>query len=362
MTHASPLSEANPTPAAQRIIDLDVTRAVALIGVALMNYQGYMLLTARSSPGDSLIDHVFHPWKGPLATRFAATFVVVSGMSVTLMTNRARRKGPAAVTHQRWVLVRRGVLLYGVGALLDWVWEGTILFYYGALFVVAAAIFHLRSRWLAVIGVAAAAIGHLVAWWAMEHDASWLTQPGERSPRGLLFDTMINGTHPLFPWLTFFVIGIILARVMPWSNTMRLKLIGVGAAAVAVSYLLRAIWPHSPLLANDPFSRTANFTLGAAGAAVVAVTVIGWIAHVTARAAITRGLAAAGRMTLTVYIGHALVYNLLVNVWHWVEPGGLAKAATMALAYWTVAISLSAWWQQRYGIGPAERLYRNFGG
>ena len=48
----------------------------------------------------------------------------------------------------RWRLARRGVLLYVVGLVLDVIWPGTIIPYYGAMFVGAAAIFTLRTRWI----------------------------------------------------------------------------------------------------------------------------------------------------------------------------------------------------------------------
>ena len=38
----------------------------------------------------------------------------------------------------RWRLVARGLLLYAFGLLFDFIWPGTILPYYGAMFVVAA--------------------------------------------------------------------------------------------------------------------------------------------------------------------------------------------------------------------------------
>ena len=74
----------------------------------------------------------------------------------------------------RWVLVRRGLLLYAFGALLEWVWNGTILFFYGAYFMLAALLFTLRARWLVTIAAAAAVSGHAIAWWAEDHQATWL--------------------------------------------------------------------------------------------------------------------------------------------------------------------------------------------
>lgn len=362
---SEPAAEVSPftTASADRVIDLDVSRAVALIGVALMNYQGYLLLRSRKPVGSSVINHALDPWHGPLATRFAATFVVVAGMGVTLMTNRVRNGGSSARRREmRWVLVRRGVLLYAGGAVLEWIWNGTILFFYGAYFMLAAVLFMLGSRWLIAIGATAAVAGHLVALWADGRDARWLFNPGPRSPRGLLLNTFVNGTHPLLPWLAFFILGILLGRLAPWSTIVRTQLALGGVLAILASYSLRSLNPASQRWSTEPYSRSLVYTLGAGGAAVLAIAVTGAIANATRDSAITRGLAAAGRMTLTLYIGHALFFNLVVNVWHWVRPAGLDVAAALALGYWAVAITIAAWWQQRFGMGPAERFYRAFGG
>src|SRR5215204_370957 len=84
-------TETNRT-ATPRLPGLDVTRAVALIGVVVMNYNGYL------NGGDdgierSVSERIFDPSQGPLTTRFASTFVLVAGMGVTLLTNRSRQSG-----------------------------------------------------------------------------------------------------------------------------------------------------------------------------------------------------------------------------------------------------------------------------
>ena len=105
----------------------------------------------------------FDPWTGPLSTRFAATFVLVAGVGVTLLTragsigDRAARPpppaGPSCVA---------GLVLYGGGLLLDEIWDGTILPYYGAMFVVAAAALHaVARRWIVAVGAGAALAGAL---------------------------------------------------------------------------------------------------------------------------------------------------------------------------------------------------------
>ncbi len=127
------------TRAAERLPGPDVVRAVALIGVVVMNYHGYLILRADGAPGTGWMEDLFDPWNGPLSTRFAATFVLVAGVGVTLMTARcvdARRSAADAddiavgndrVRTMRVRLVRRGLLLYVTGLLLEEIWPGTII-------------------------------------------------------------------------------------------------------------------------------------------------------------------------------------------------------------------------------------------
>ena len=55
--------------------------------------------------------------------------------------------------------MRRGLLLYGFGLIFYEIWAGSILPYYGGMFIVAAFLFTLPTVALAAIGVVAALIG-----------------------------------------------------------------------------------------------------------------------------------------------------------------------------------------------------------
>ena len=115
----------------------DVVRAVALIGVVVMNYHGYLLLQ-RTTRGDRVVHRVFDPWNGPLSTRFAATFVLVAGMGVTLLTAQRDRRPRRAAQRAAGSWCAAGSSSTR-RLLFDWIWPGTILSFYGAMFVVAAA-------------------------------------------------------------------------------------------------------------------------------------------------------------------------------------------------------------------------------
>ena len=263
--------------------------------------------------------------------------------------------------------MRRGVLLYTVGRVLDLIWPGTIIPYYGAMFVGAALIFTLRTRWIALIGSVAALAGAGINTWLFrqaEDDKStdWLVHPGSDSVRGYVFDVFVNGTHPLLPWFAFLCAGIALGRLLTHRHWR--------AAAVVTGVVLYTCATLIHSFASTPFQRfvlsTAAYSGGlvyvasALGTALIAYGLIDWVAE--RYPGPTDPLRRAGQMTLTLYLCHVLVFNLVVDWLGWIEPAGLDIALTFAIGFWIVAIAAAATWQRRFGIGPAERFYRSFGG
>ena len=350
-------------PRTGRLVGPDVVRAVAMAGVVIMNFHGYLINRGARREGGWAYDF-FDPWVGPLSTRFAATFVLTAGVGVTLLT-RSAAGNRARANELRWILARRGLILYGFGMAFDFIWPGTILPYYGALFVLAAVLFTLRTRWLITIATVAASAAWLVRWWRYEreldgHDTSWLTSPGPRSPRGLLIDVFVNGTHPLLPWLAFFCAGIVLGRILvrEWWQPVA---IATGFALFSGATLINstATTPRALLLlSDDPFERGFAYTMSALGTALLAFTAVCWIAERYRETTVIDWLRRAGQMSLSIYIAHALVFCLLVDWLDVVSPGGLGTSLLFALTYWLISTAAAVAYHQRFGRGPAEYVYR----
>ncbi len=362
-----------PTESVDRLPGPDVVRAVALIGVVVMNYHGYLVFEGGGSfPDSTVAERFFHPHRGPLSTRFAATFVLMAGVGITLLTRRVVANGSRAeITEMRWRLVRRGLALYVLGQVLEVIWNGTIILFYGAMFVVAALLFTLATRWLVVVGVLTTVAGWWLATWSFWQvedggSVSWLTQPGQDSIRRIVFEVTINGTHPLIPWLAFLCAGIVVGRQLG-SPDWRLWSGGLGLFLFATATVVSSLGdtPFSAhLLSRHPFDRGLVFVASALGTSLIAFAVISWIAdRATGPASmLVDPFRRAGQMTLTLYIAHILVFNLLVDWLDVVQPNGLGTALTFALCFWVVAIAVGAAWHRRFGRGPVERVYRAIGG
>ncbi len=313
------------------------------------------------------MNRFFDPWTGPLSTRFAATFVLVAGVGVTLLTRRSVGD-PDAVRRRRRTLVRRGLVLYGGGLLLDEIWDGTILPYYGAMFVLAAVLFTLSTRWVVAVGVGAALAGALVAWFRLEqrlagNTTTWLDANGRHSPHGLVLGVLVNGTHPLLPWLAFFCAGIVLGRCLGRVGWRPLA-IGGGAALFVLATVIgtAAGGDRGALLATDPWSRSLVYTASALGTALMAFGAITWLAERHRTSRLVLWLGAAGTLSLTLYVLHALIFDLVVDELGWIRPTGLDTALVFAGCFWLVGITAAVAWRRRFGSGPFEWLYRWLGG
>jgi uncharacterized membrane protein YeiB len=362
-----------------RIESLDVARSIALFGVVAMNFHAYLNGAQSMYPTHpSVWERMFNPLTGPLTTRFAATFVLIAGIGVSLFTQRARESNNRAdVQHARIVLLRRGTLLYFLGYFVQWIWPGTILFYYGAYFIIAAAVFAWSSKRLIALSGASIIIAAGLSWWRASqlldgNNTRWLS-PSPNSPRNLLIRTFVDYTHPVFPWITFFIVGILLGRHIHRLTEIRLRLMFAAILLMLVTHAANFLFTPSSqisdhefvlakLLSTQPLDRGILFSLGTLATAVVALCLVSLVVEHTSHLALTQLLARAGRMTLSVYLLHVVFFNLLVHRMHWVGATGLDTALVLSLLFYVVALMLASGWNKYFGLGPAERVYRAFGG
>ena len=362
-----------------RIPSLDLTRAFALVGVVMMNYHSYLNKDkAFYPPRPSFAEQIFNPLSGILTTRFAATFVLVAGMSIALLVQPAMQSGNAELIRSAQMkLARRGLFLYALGAAVQWIWPGTILFYYGAFLLISAVMCTWSNRSLVAVAVASTAVSTgLSAWRGYQlfegNFTQWLS-PAPNSPRNLLIRTFFDYTHPVFPWIAFICAGIILGRNLDRLAQLRTRIMLWSGVLLFATFLIRTfVMPDSLSSQSDYALQRALSTnnhehsvLHVTSSLAVALIAFCAISLVTDSRATSRAVAffaRTGQMTLSIYLAHVLVFNLVVNWLNWVRPTGLDTALVLSLAFYAVAVPASSLYFRRFGIGPCERVYRAFGG
>ena len=343
---------------------LDATRAVALLGIIVLNYHGYLNRgEAIGADKENFFVRIMDAWNGILAPS-PVIFVLVSGISCSLL---------ASANFDRWMLVRRGVLLLAVGSMFEWVWNGTILPYFGVYFLLAAAVVTWTRRGIVVITLACTLSAAVLSMWRFFreqdlHSTSWLSPALPDSPRNFVFRYFIDYTHPVLPWFAFFCIGLLVGRSLPWFLANRGKLVVPLALSIAVVYTVSTMvrrgtdgaWQH--VTSTDPFERGVLATVGVTLSSLLVLAIVTLMIDAFPRSPITEVLARAGRISLTLYVLHGFAYNLIVNRLNWVRPTGLDAALGLAALMWIVLVALGAWWDRFIGRGPLEKLLRGFGG
>ncbi len=361
----------------QRMVGLDVARALALIGVVVMNYHGMISYASGDETSSSLIDRIFDIRTGVLSTRFAAAFVLVAGVGVTLLTESARTSGNAShIVDARVRLLRRGFVLLIAGYFLDMSWPGTILFYYGIYFLIAAFIFRLSTRSLVLIAVGTTAVTLGVSTWRrsrlLDGDATqWVSPSNIESVQDMLARAFLGYTHPVFPWLVFLVAGMVIGRHLDRFASLGRRPIALFVALIATAYLVTSFVRDLDvddrsilyvLTSMQPDERGLAYIVSTTFLAVLAFAVISRTAERYRSTAAVIALTRAGQLSLTLYLGHVLFYYAFVEWLDWGFGSGLGSAIALALAYWVLAMAFGSWWHHRIGPGPAEWLYRRLGG
>jgi uncharacterized membrane protein YeiB len=242
-------------------------------------------------------------------------------------------------------------------------------------------VFTWSTKRLIALGGASIIIAAGLSWWRASqlldgNNTRWLS-PSPDSPRNLLIRTFVDYTHPVFPWITFFVAGIMLGRHIHHLSRIRLRLMFVAIIIVLTTHGANSLLAPSSqisdhdfvlarLLSTQPLDRGMLFSLGTLATAVVALCLVSFMVERASRSILLRllseFLARAGRMTLSVYLLHVVFFNLLVHQLHWVGATGLDTALVLSLAFYVVALFIAGWWSKHFGLGPAERAYRAFGG
>lgn len=355
-----------------RLIGLDVTRAIALIGVVVMNYHGNL---NDQSIGIDFWHRVFNVYSGVLSTRFAATFVFVAGIGTALLSRRASKE-KHEVSKLRIRLIRRGALLLLGGYFLDHAWPGTILFYYGSYFILSALFIMWKSRSIILVAITTAITATVVSSWEasrtdLGHSTKWMHPRNIHSIKDLLLRIFFDYTHPVFPWLAFFCLGIIFGRNLEAVRKKWRQISVVSCAVIFLCYIVTSILDQQDLGSSSvinvvtsmqPFTRGLFYTLTSAAIAVIAFLAISQVADKYHENRLIVHLQRSGQVTLSLYLLHVLIYYVFVKWSSMITATGLDTALIFAGIFWLFAITIASWWQHHFGQGPAERLYRAIGG
>jgi uncharacterized protein len=362
-------SSAVPT---ERVLGFDIARALAIMGMVVVHFS---LVMAADHSGPAWLNEVL----GFLDGRAAATFVVLAGVGLTLLSQRAVKSGdPHAIAEVRKVLIRRGIFLLALGLINLCIWPGDILRVYGVSLLLAAWLITASNRQLLLAAVGFA-LGFMVLFLVLDFEKNWdwatMTYRELWTPIGLLRNLFYDGFRSVLPWTGFVCLGMWLGRLNlrdPAVNTrVFLAATGTMVCAEVVSWLCVSYFlAHAEgmdaatvkaLFGTESMPALPLFLLASGGTAV-AVTALSVRMTETWPSRVWQPLASTGQMALTWYFAHIVLGLGTVVALGLLNSQSLSVAAACGACFFALAVVVSVIWRAVFRHGPLEWFMRKIAG
>jgi uncharacterized membrane protein YeiB len=344
-----------------RLDGLDLARFMAFVGMVIVNFK--IAMVAESTRDDLLSTFLI-----ALEGRAAATFVVLAGIGLGLAASRSGHREIVSVT------LKRAALLLVLGLFNALVFEADILHYYAFYFLFG--VFFLRaSKEVLVSFILAINMFFIAMVFTLDYDSGWsmasYTYLDFWTPVGFVRNLFFNGWHPVVPWLSFLLFGILLSRFQLDNSTVQARMIYFGALvfianeflSVALRNLAIDVAPELvELLGTGPIPPMPLYMV--AGLSVSA-TVIGVCLRVSQWCqdiGILKVIVPAGRQTLTLYIAHILIGMGVLEELGLLGGQSLPTAVSAGLLFCTLAVGYAYFWSKKFKLGPIETVMRKIAG
>lgn len=274
------------------------------------------------------------------------------------------------------MLFRRAFALFVSGLLLQLIWEGDILHFYGVFIAIGTLLLFAPSIWL-WITVFLLNAGFSAMLIVFDYSVGWnwdnLAYVDFWTPIGFIRNLVFNGWFPTFPWLGFLLVGIWMGRLDLRSGSVRRRCIfwgGVVAfSAEAASWVLtNHIGPRwfglDPLNAAAFFGRNCLppnplFALQTGAGGIFMISLSLELAEKFHKSSWFRPVALLGQYTLSLYVGHIILGIIPLLCFGYTDMP-LVFSISTGLAAVVVSIILCSLWQRHFTRGPLEMAIRRF--
>jgi uncharacterized protein len=353
---------------AERVFGFDLARALAIFGMVVVHFS-LVMADGRTGPG------WLRAALGFLDGRAAATFVILAGIGVTSMSQRAvKGADPLAISKVRAALIRRGLFLLALGFINLRIWPGDILRVYGVSLLLAAQLITESDRRL-LLGALGYALGFAALFLVLDFEKNWdwstMTYHGLWTPTGVVRNLFYDGFRGVLPWTGFLVFGMWLGRLDLRDSATNGR-VAFAAACTAlgaelISWHCVSCFVAHPrgmdqetikaLFGTESMPALPLFLLASGGTAVAIIAISVRIAAAWP-SRLWQPLVATGQMALTWYVAHIVLGLGTVDALGLVASQTLLASAGYGVGFFALAVVASCLWKLVFRHGPLEWVMR----
>lgn len=345
-----------------RLDGLDLARFLAFAGMVIVNFR--LVVSGDSPPDASTLDYLISLLEG----KAAATFVVLAGVGLGLAGQRND------LDHTIFITGKRAAFLLVIGLLNMLMFDADILHYYAFYFLIGALLLPCTNRSL-VMTIVLLNILSVILVFALDYDAGWnwtdFSYSGFWTPTGFIRNLFFNGWHPVIPWLSYLLLGILLSRLALSSRNTQYSLITIGTVAlISAEVFSRILTPW--LAAIDPelaeLATTAAippmplYMLAGMGAASMIVGLCLLMTAGLTRYGVLALVAPAGRQSLTLYIGHIVIGMGSLEELGLLDTHPVSTSLIASITFCALSAVYAYIWSRYFKHGPVETIMRKLAG
>lgn len=363
----------------REIKGIAVSYLLAIVGTILANETFVLkdiLYVLKSAPPYHTAQEVYFIWFG----FFPALFLFLNGYTMTLAFKGKQQSSKRLMGHYS----RRGLVLFGLGLLFVGFWPANILIIAGICFFVSP----LFVKWetlilqflLLTVVLLSTVLGNLEVPIYPSFSSIKIAEIDLMNVLGFLF---FNGYYSVFPWISFFILGVIFGKanvkVRGWLPPVAILGAVLMIAGIAVQPFMNSLCGEiGPL---DVFSinfigirfHSFSFFLFESGAVIMVVTAINYFAKKWNETVFgAKAISLIDTFSSSKYTLYFFVCAETALLWSLVKGGNQARIYWFKSAYILIPASLAMlaisfllvlWWKKKVtDKAPVEWLLKNISG
>jgi uncharacterized membrane protein YeiB len=351
-----------------RIIGIDVARALAVIGMVIVNFK--VVLGEEGQNWVKLLARVFDG-------KASATFVVLAGVGIALSTNSALRNNDLLTLKiARTKIAKRALFLFVVGLSYMVIWPADILHFYGVYMLFTLLLIRSKPRRILMWAAAVILAYPFLLYW-FDYETGWnldtLAYLDFWEFGGFLRNLFINGFHPVLPWVSFMLVGFWYGK-QDLNNDQFLKKVIVVSSSVFIgikflSYFSIRILSNgnektlsdlSEIIGTNPMPPLPIYMLNGVAIAVLVISLCILLGKNYATNKVVVALNNTGQLALTFYVAHVVLGMGIIEA---ISPSKMGTysiefSVGYALIFSLLCIVFANLWLKFKHHGPLEWIMK----
>jgi len=352
----------------QRIIGIDVARALAIIGMIIVNFK-----IAFGGNGSGFLKSFAEIFEG----KAAATFVVLAGIGLAFMTNSAiRNNDKLKLNTVRKRILKRALFLFIVGISYIAIWPADILHFYG-IYMLLVLLFLTSKPKIVLIFSTLLILLYPFLMLFLDYDNGWnfitFEYSGFWTSSGFIRNLFYNGFHPVIPWSAFMLFGFWFGK----QNLNREKFLYKSFIISTISFLAIQILSFltitilaegnqqttkelTEILGTSPMPPLPVYMFGGIAIAISIISACILIAKRYPKNKIISALNKTGQLALTFYVAHVVIGMGIIDTINSSKMGNysIEFSVIYALVFSLFCIAFAVIWLKYKKSGPLEWIIR----